>query len=303
MSHILVRKIVGAQYEFAGREWWYQFGPEITALDVGKLKSYASKTMQPYSEIAKSWNDEMNTEWVCRVFSSAKMIMASSVMLTSLKYASEKNLKICVPYLQYYAVQYALKALVLMLPDQSWDKGGLIQCSHTHAINVACNEINRVDPKWSNQGKGPDSIKNQILKLKAYREYISYRAPSSGGNLKEYEMDVLSLCRESVELAQMKSELFEEALGKHCPSDYEPRLLDEDLECVCSMEIEGEHFFDNEDAYRIGYLFRKYPFPTNILHIMSEGHVEDFFGSWCDEDDREDVYDPDDDCRILFDVP
>ena len=48
---------------------------------------------------------------------------------------------------------------------------------------------------------------------------------------------------------------------------------------------------------------RKHPMPTNILHMMSEGHVEDFFGSWLDQEDSEDGFNPDENWRILFDVP
>jgi hypothetical protein len=36
---------------------------------------------------------------------------------------------------------------------------------------------------------------------------------------------------------------------------------------------------------------------------MSEGHVEDFFGSWCAEEDTDaDIFDPDDNWYIIFDV-
>ena len=40
---------------------------------------------------------------------------------------------------------------------------------------------------------------------------------------------------------------------------------------------------------------------------MTEGMVEDFFGSWCSDDDEdenyEDVYNPDQNWRIIFPVP
>ncbi|WP_147273085.1 hypothetical protein [Billgrantia montanilacus] len=80
-------------------------------------------------------------------------------------------------------------------------------------------------------------------------------------------------------------------------------LQDEVLLHVTDIVMEGVHFHDKEDWYRLGYLARKHPRPTNILHIMSEGHVEDFFGSWCAEDDNENSIDPGEDWQILFDVP
>jgi hypothetical protein len=43
------------------------------------------------------------------------------------------------------------------------------------------------------------------------------------------------------------------------------------------------------------------------MHILSEGHVEDFLGSWLpknDEDiDNMDVFNPDNNWRVIFDVP
>lgn len=38
---------------------------------------------------------------------------------------------------------------------------------------------------------------------------------------------------------------------------------------------------DKEDSYRIDYINRKKTFPISIYNTMSEGMVEDFFGSWC----------------------
>jgi hypothetical protein len=41
--------------------------------------------------------------------------------------------------------------------------------------------------------------------------------------------------------------------------------------------------------------------------MMSEGHVEDFFGSWCNNENKRDQKDgdfnPDENWGIIFDVP
>jgi len=303
MSHIHVRKSVEGHYPFAGKDWWYDYGPEIRALEEASVKKFVTKKWTTFSKLSKSWNDELNTEWVCRVFWAAKMIMAASLMLESLEYARDKNLKVSVPYLQYYSLLYSLKALVVVLPGQRWNNGSLIEQTHTKTINVACTEVAKLDKRWNNQNAGSDSIKEQILKLKAFRELISYRAPSSGGSFEKYDIDLLHLCKVPVELAQMVSEILEEAIHKNLPHGCKPQLIETDLETVFRSEIGNHQFFDEEDYYRIGYLLRKHPLPTNVLHIMSEGHVEDFFGSWCDADEREEVFDPDKNWRILFDVP
>jgi hypothetical protein len=62
-----------------------------------------------------------------------------------------------------------------------------------------------------------------------------------------------------------------------------------------------------KDGYRLYYIQRKHPVPTNLLHMMSEGHVEDFFGSWCNNENKRDQKDgdfnPDENWGIIFDVP
>lgn len=303
MSQIHVRQIVGTRYSFVGQEWWYEFGSEIKALDEHRIRKFIAAKQEKFATLTKDWNDTLNTEWVCRIFFSAKMILAASLMLQSLEYARKKNLKVSIPYLQYYSLLYSLKALVVVLPEQAWKNASLMTQSHTRTINVACDEIAKLDSRWTHSTDEMQSVKNQIQRLKAFREFVSYRAPSSGGAFEEYGIDVCPLCKTPVELAQMVSEILENSVIKNLPCDYEPRLVDADIEGIFLTRIGQNDFYDGEDHYRIDYLSRKYPMPANILHIMSEGHVEDFFGSWCDEDGRDDVFDPDNDWGIIFDVP
>lgn len=303
MSHIHVRKRVDNKYPFAGREWWYAFSPCFNSFDKIKVNTFISNRQKTFATLAELWNDDLNSEWTVRVFFSAKMILAASLMLASLEYCRKKNLKVCVPYLQYYSLLYSLKSLVLVLPEQKWNKGDLIKQSHKKTIDVACHEISKIAPEWIKSTNKQIPVKTQILRIKAFREMISYRAPSNGKRHGDYDFDAVSLCQVPVEFAQMISEIFEDSLHKYLPKDYKPRLKRELLLPVCKTEIEGFDFFDDEDAYRIDYLFRKYPMPTNILHILSEGHVEDFFGSWCEDAPEDGSFNPDSNWRILFDVP
>ena len=101
----------------------------------------------------------------------------------------------------------------------------------------------------------------------------------------------------------MNSELLEISLSKHVPDEYKPTLLRQMLLSVYTSSTNEIEYFDEQDYNRIEYLCRKHPFPASILHIMSEGHVEDFFGSWCDSESREGVYDPDVNWQVLFAVP
>lgn len=303
MNQIFLRKCVDRRHSFAGRDWWYEFGDKVRTFEEKRVTKYISRQQRDFAKLARNWTDDLNTEWTCRVFLAARMILAASVMLSSLSYARSANLRICVPYLQYYSLLYSLKSLVLLAPTQTWHEGqGKIQ-THEATINAACEEMVLLDAYWKKPKDNLPSVNQQILELKAFREFISYRAPSSGGSLKQYEIDVVPMCRVLVEVAQMSSELLESSLAKHAPSDYEPKLIAEALDLVDTATIHDTTFYDGEDAYRIGYLARKHPYPANIQHIMSEGHVEDFFGSWCDPENREGVFDPDADWGIIFDVP
>jgi len=302
MSHIDIRKIVGNKYDFAGREWWYNFNSELISADENSLNKFVAGYQQRFSHLSKSWNDELNTEWVCRCFYSTKMFMAASLMLGSLEHAKLTNLRVCIPYLQYYSLLYSLKALVMLLPEQEWKNGGLVIQTHVKTINVACSKIARIDKAWVLNDLNSPSVKDRILKLKAFREFISYRAPSDGGQLSDYDEDYLPICMLPVELAQMLSELLEQSLSKNLPDNYKPVLLKRNLESVYKTTIGKVIFDDDEDHYRIDYLRRKYPFPTNIMHMISEGHVEDFFGSWCSGEDNSSGFDPEQYWGVLFNL-
>jgi hypothetical protein len=107
------------------------------------------------------------------------------------------------------------------------------------------------------------------MRLKAFRELISYRAPSSGDNIEKLDFDVFRHCRLYLEVAQLQSEVLETSIAKRVPASFE---LDEAfIHHVYEVEIDGILFHDNEDSYRIGYLARKHPASKNILHIMQKG--------------------------------
>jgi len=280
---------------YANRDWWYEFHALPAFAKESDVQVRSSDLLRQFSTITKSWGSELNSEWVVRIFYAAKMVLASSVMAQSLRYAEENNLRPVVSYLSYYTVMHSLRAILFTSPQAKWNNGEILQTSHTKTINIACDALAHFDKDLSN------NVKRSTIHLKAFRELISYRAPSSGDNFEKPNFDVYRHCRLFLEVAQLQSELLEESIAKHVTESFD---LDQDfMQHAYSVEIDGTHFHDKEDWYRIGYLARKHPAPTNILHIMSEGHVEDFFGSWCSEDDNPNAFNPDDDWRILFDVP
>jgi hypothetical protein len=64
----------------------------------------------------------------------------------------------------------------------------------------------------------------------------------------------------------------------------------------------GAHFIDYEDARRLLYLMRKHPRPTSIKALLTDGHVEDFFGAWTAEVESEINFNPDDNLDAIFDI-
>lgn len=296
MSHIFIKKVISGTTKYAGQEWWYKFRAIPSIFDEDKIETYSKSLSVKYAEITKKWDDDKNSEWIARIFLSAKMILSASVMLESLEYAERKNLRTVIPNLEYYSILSAIRSVLFVSPLLEWQKGELIKQTHKKSINVISDWLSILDKELA------ERFKKFILHSKAYRELISYRAPSSGDLFKKStEFDVIELCELLVELAQLHSEVLERSIHKNVKETFS--FKKEYISQVCHSEIDGNSFWDSEDEYRLDYLRRKYPMPTNIQHIMSEGHVEDFFGSWCAEEETDDdIFNPDDNWYIIFDV-
>ena len=296
MSHIHIRKIVEQQAEYAGRQWWYSFTSLPSRFEEQKVRAFSSSLSTRLAPVTKAWDSELNSEWVTRIYFAARMVLGASVTAQSLRYATEKNLRPVVPYLEYYTLLHALRAVVFTDLGTQWKNFELLEMTHTKTINVATSILAGIDKDLA------ESMKDGALQLKAFRELISYRAPSSGDKFKRHDFDVIEWSRLLLELAQMQSELIEASALKNATGDYE--LKEEWIKEACTFRSEGIELVDAEDRYRLRYLARKYPRPTSILHIMSEGHVEDFFGSWTQKELGDaSQFDPDRDWRILFAVP
>ena len=257
---------------------------------------------QRYALHTKSCTKESNTEWVIRTYLAVKMIFSSSVMLTSLEYAMEKNLRIVEPYLLYYSILNTCRAFVLTLPDEKWNDGKLFTSSHDKIINLTVDYIVKINKKVGHE------IETLLGRSKIYRELFSYKFPASGirgldGNFVVDFEETVSLARLFCELAQFNSEILHASYTKNVSEKFE--LDDEMLPSGYEYSSDIGSFVDDEDFYRIGYIYRKRPYPTPILWTMTEGMVEDFFGAWCSEEseDDNDIYDPDKNWRIIFPVP
>ena len=191
-----------------------------------------------------------------------------------------------------------LRAVVytLLEPEAKWKNGELIRISHSVAIDGATLHLARFQSSLAN------SIKSKVFACKAERELVSYRAPSSGDEQVSQDQDFLAVCALLAEVAQFNSELLEASVLKY--GNAQAFMLNPEYRYkISAIEIEGHYFGDREDAYRLDYLARKYPMPANLMHLMTEGHVDDFFGAWCSENETEGMFDPDEHKGIIFDIP
>lgn len=296
MNSIITAKHLSEREQYAGRKWYYRFREIPEFFEESDCKKVATGMAVRYSRITRSWNKERNSEWICRIYLAAKLILAASIQLEARNFAISKNLRIVDPYLAYYAVLSLLRAIVLTLPEQEWADGHIITLSHKKILNIATDHIARFDAGVAS------TVNGLALRLRASRELISYWHPSSGDRNVQLEVDVERVSTLFSEIAQFNSEILEQSILKRAPVESFD-FLPEYIQKLSNIELHGQNFFDGEDAYRLGYLRRKYPAPPNIQHVMTEGHVEDFFGAWASEGDPDGGFDPDSNWRLIFDVP
>lgn len=281
---------------FAGRQWHYEFQEIRSAFSEEACSTVSAGLLQRYSKLTKSWSVDLNSEWSCRLYFAAKLIMSATLHVNALKFSEDRNLRVVVPYLRYYAVLSLLRAVCYTLPENEWKDGRLIEISHGKAISDALEHLGRFNKIFA------DLAGIEIRELKAERELISYRAPSSGDDQITEKNKFFSLCRLLGEVAQFNSELFEISIHKNAdPACF--HILPDYITKIASVEIDGYYFGDREDAYRLDFLARKNPYPMNIQFYMTQGHVEDFFGAWIPDEESDDLFNPDEMQSIIYDIP
>lgn len=282
--------------EFANRTWWYEFSEIPNAFDESACKTVAAKLLKRYSVLTTTWTVEKNSEWLCRAYLSAKLIMQATLTINSMEYANSRNLRVVVPYLRYYSLLSLLRSLILTLPEQQWNEGQLLEIGHDKAIRIVADHIAHLDKSTA------EYLRDQDREMKSARELISYRAPSSGDSMVPDIPGFLSQCTLLAELAQFNSELLEASIIKNAdPTAF--ALLQGYLYRLSNVKIGNHLFGDPEDAYRLDYFHRKQPHMQNLRFLMREGHVDNFFGAWSDPDEKPDVFDSDENTSIIFDIP
>ena len=253
---------------------------------------------QEFAKLTKNWTEELNSQWVVRNYIAVKMILSASVLLSSVEFANQKNLRIVEPYLIYYSLLNCSRAIVLTSPFNEWNRGEIFAMSHQKTINVVGDIISKYNKETGNV------TKEFIDWAREYREIFSYKFPANG--LTEHHRnldDTVDLCKLLCEIAQLQSKILENSITKNVKVEF--NLDWNTLSVGYKYRKKNFKFIDGEDSYRLDYITRKQKRPYSLHSTMTEGMVEDFFGSWCPEDDAnlDEVYNPDANWRIIFPVP
>lgn len=284
----------------------------------GQIKKFSDYIYQEFLRQCKNSNGELfmtaqiNSEWILRTYSATKMTMASTLLLNSAEYALEKNNKIVVPYLLYYAIFSACRALLYVLPtNKSSTIENLMNVTHQKVINIIPDEIkSHLDKDTSKK------LSDLLYDLRGERELFSYKFPASGLR-EDLKLDeTIDMCGIVVELAELASrqiqKVFENKIIYKVDKDNKWSVFDmsviEELYTYSTKQpknFDSISWIDNEDWYRVDYIKRKVKFPVSILFTMTEGMTEDFFGAWyCDEcNENAELFNPDHNWSRIFPIP
>lgn len=279
----------------------FEYEKLFSTFEPQKIKTVINQLNKHSAKVANNLDTTTNTQWIIRTYLASKMILASSVMLTSNEYAKEKNLRIVEPYLLYYSLLSCARAVIFTHPILEWSND-IIKMNHRKTINLVGSYISEYNREKS------EHIKQLINKYRIYREIYSYKFPANGTTSNKINLDfneVVNICALLSEVAQLQSASLERSITEHCQSNFD--IDHRELRKIYLYGEEKFSFIDNEDGYRLDYIERKVHRPLSIINTMTEGMVEDFFEAWCSENDEEidNVYNPDENenWRIIFPVP
>jgi hypothetical protein len=292
--NIEISQYSGADYEYAYIQ--------LNRLDEQVVERYCGSLRERLRKM--SLTPEQSEIWIVRAYVAVKYLLAASLLLVSAEFASKCNLKIVQPYLLYYALFNTSHALFLMVPEQEWRAGAILDdVTHQKAQNVVADYLRYLSPEMAQQ------FKDVSGRAMATREMLSYKFPALGltGGLAEVMPDfedVVDVCQFLAEAAQLNSECIQAAFAGVPDGPLSP-----DSPILKRFYI-YEHksipgFGDSDDWYRLWQFGRHSNKPLSLHLTARAGLVEDFIGVWCpDGDETPDhlQFDPDDaDMRLIFD--
>lgn len=270
---------------------------ELPKISNESLRNYAIKTRELFGPIAKSFDDEKNTEWLIRSYLSLKYILASTVLGTSANHAESENLKVSLPYLSYYTMLNCARAFIFTLPCVDWKNEKSISMTHQNIINTTGDKLRRIDDDIAQR------VKSMLLEGQQQRELFSYRFPASGlrvfGEKLLSVWDAIETARLLAELAQFNLSCLESAVQKHTQNFFAVAGQDT-LWDLMRYDTKTQELIDEDDYHRVGYFIRKYKHPSELVSLATPGLLEDFFGAWLNDDENAGGYNPDEDWYLLL---
>lgn len=291
MNHSELGRITGVRYNYQLLDFYFE---------KTKISRFRQKMLRHYSKITKKWDDNMNAEWIARMYLAGKMIYSATLLLNTSDYCNTKNVVLTDPYLFYYALFCCCRALNFTDPTIDWRDGAIINDKHLKVINNTASFVSRIDTNEAGE------LKDFIIDAKDFRELFSYKFPSDGYQCSPHHShiniwSVKKICTLLCEIAQKSSEIFQSSFEKHC-GEKKFGINENILESCITYTGHNYEFDDDEDSMRMGYIDRKVNRPFNIQLTMSEGLTDQFFGAWhnkCGNDD----FNPDHRSINIFDLP
>lgn len=278
-------------------EFCYTYRELPCHITIDKLNQYCESNRRSLRQCSSDFTVLDNSRWVLRNYLAIKFVTASALLLGSAKYAYSNNLFLGLPYFNYYAVLNACRAFLLTSPKIAWNEGKSVRMSHQSIINRTVDLMRNFD----HQG----SLKDQLNKLRDYRELFSYRFPLSGPELVGREslspQNVIHLARLIAEVASLNSECLQGFLRFSASPDLAVSPPDDDM-LVSGYLIAGVRAEDYEDRYRFSKFVSGWHTVSTLELMASDGLMEELYGSWTDPN-REDgcsKFNPDDYDKLVL---
>jgi hypothetical protein len=285
---------MGNIQKITGCESGFEYS-RLLEIDTSELSAYSKRVRAKFKSLSK--DASITAEWVLRPYLSLKMLLGTTIMLSSLEYCSLRGVRIVEPYLSYYGLLNAARAFLFEIPFVSWNGGELLKANQSKIHNVVTEELKSISSQLSKR----HSVMCSNTQMS--REFFSYRFPAKGlkGSMDKVLGDWTEVHDHSIllaELAQFNSECLQTECGNR-ELDLEDNESHELLKTFYFYEHRADEIVDWDDYYRLGVALRKAPKPRNLNFIATDGLLEDFFGGWNFRTTKDD-YNPDEYWSYVF---
>jgi hypothetical protein len=269
-----------------------------------EIAAYIQRTRDLFNPIARSFDDDRNTEWFIRSYLALKFVLGATVLANSAEYAEVSNLQVTLPYLGYYTILNCCRSFLLTLPCADWRGERTIEMTHSNILNVTSDKLKRLGQRHA------DMLKPRLWAAKEQRDLFSYRFPASGlaifGDNLVHVSEATGIARLLTELAQINLACLESRVAHHNPNRiFELLELDDMWHTMqYEMKVSTETLIDDEDYGRVGYFVRKYRGPVSLGALATDGLVDEFFRAWQPTNDRDDLdwFNADQQWNLLLDI-